>query len=439
MERQNHRIPAPSERFQPRTLQPPVGERIGLTVPVGEVVHDTVLKPVEFEALIPELPRVCKINELGNALPVCWRVQKVEVGIHVRRPVCRDTGGRVHGAAEVLGVGLTVCLVATRKTRNVLPVLQEMGRAWCVALVNQGSMRVFLVDFRSEPLGPVSDHQVAGVRPGRRIELHVVEIQRLGLQLVPNNSEKLFAVVPHARVFIISWRTGSRARAIISRGFRHYRAPRLRTVEGAFGVLEGDGQPIFGCKLDDQGYGQVRAIQVPGRSPARRVLRHIFSICGVHFSIVSVPGRVVRPSSHDVSPRCDRGGPSSGELAANQAIFCPLPRFARADDNQLEVPPDHMLQIRGCGNVSDFTLEAFYPAPSRPCPASPGHVQEDMRYAALGLPGTMQKPCASTPSGTVYLLRKFSSATAAVSSTICASLKCFFSSAKKASSTERSV
>ena len=47
----------------------------------------------------------------------------------------------------------------------------------------------------------------------------------------------------------------------------------------------------------------------------------------------------------------------------------------------------------------------------------------------------MQKPCASMPSGGLNFERKFSMAMAAVSSTICGSVKCFFSSAKKASST----
>src|SRR5262249_10623459 len=63
----------------------------------------------------------------------------------------------------------------------------------------------------------------------------------------------------------------------------------------------------------------------------------------------------------------------------------------------------------------------------------------DRRQAAFGLLGTMQKPWASMPSDGLNLLRKFSSATAAVSSTIWASVKCCLSSAKKVSSTWRSV
>jgi hypothetical protein len=53
--------------------------------------------------------------------------------------------------------------------------------------------------------------------------------------------------------------------------------------------------------------------------------------------------------------------------------------------------------------------------------------------------GTTQKPCASTPRVGLNLLRKFSKAIAAVSSTICASVNCFLSSVKKASSTCWSV
>ena len=41
-----------------------------------------------------------------------------------------------------------------------------------------------------------------------------------------------------------------------------------------------------------------------------------------------------------MSPNAIEGDPSSVELFANQVIFCPLPGFARADDNQLEDPPD---------------------------------------------------------------------------------------------------
>ena len=47
----------------------------------------------------------------------------------------------------------------------------------------------------------------------------------------------------------------------------------------------------------------------------------------------------------------------------------------------------------------------------------------------------MQKPCASMPSAGLNLLRKFSIAIAAVNSTSCGSVKCFFNSANKASST----
>ena len=48
---------------------------------------------------------------------------------------------------------------------------------------------------------------------------------------------------------------------------------------------------------------------------------------------------------------------------------------------------------------------------------------------------TTQNPCASMPSATLNLLRKFSSATAAVSSTICASEKCARTRAKSSSPT----
>lgn len=52
-----------------------------------------------------------------------------------------------------------------------------------------------------------------------------------------------------------------------------------------------------------------------------------------------------------------------------------------------------------------------------------------------GRVGTTQKPCASMPKVGLNLLRKFSKAIAAVSSTICGSVNCFLSSAKNASST----
>ena len=70
---------------------------------------------------------------------------------------------------------------------------------------------------------------------------------------------------------------------------------------------------------------------------------------------------------------------------------------------------------------------------------SPREAWGGARGQGFGLVGTMQNPWASMPSAGLNLLRKFSMAIAAVSSTICASVNCVLRRANSASSTLRPV
>ncbi len=123
-------------------------------------------------------------------------------------------------------------------------------------------------------------------------------------------------------------------------------------------------------------------------------------------------------------PRAERGiPPADGLLRPHARDRATLERIAR------EEPEDARLHAR-----------QRLPRRRRQAAARAGGFAEGRQALTVGRLNyarfrSRQNPCDSTPSAGLNLLRKFSSAIAAVSSTICGSLKCCLIRAKRASST----
>src|SRR5262245_34024077 len=81
---------------------------------------------------------------------------------------------------------------------------------------------------------------------------------------------------------------------------------------------------------------------------------------------------------------------------------------------------------KGLRSMATPNVPGFSPKPSGRNPDATEAIDQPQFLKVGMLPNypITQNPCASTPRGTLNLLRKFSRATAAVSSTICDSLKC---------------